>query len=84
VTSAEKENKRLRFIASFEGGKGVISLKAVPVNHPFYALSGSDNMIVLHSNRYNRTPLVVRGPGAGADVTAAGVLAEIIGIAGLI
>ena len=57
-----------------------VSLKEVDTENPFYNLSGSDNMIVFKTNRYNDRPLVVKGPGAGAAVTAAGVFAEIIGI----
>ena len=76
----EQENKKLRFIASYENGKGTISLQRVGPDNPFYGLSDSDNMIVIHSKRYSNTPLVVRGPGAGAAVTAAGVLAEVISI----
>ena len=55
-------------------------MEAVDERHPFYSLSGSDNMIVLTTERYKERPLVVRGPGAGAEVTAAGVFAEIIKI----
>ena len=75
-----KEEKALRMIASLEKGKAKISLKSVDKNHPFYSLSGSDNMIVFTTERYKERPLVVRGPGAGAEVTAAGVFAEIISI----
>lgn len=80
LVSAQNENKRLRVIASSDGKSGEIALTAVSEGSPFYNLSGSDNMIVFHSERYSKTPLVIRGPGAGADVTAAGVLAEIINI----
>ena len=80
VKEAESENKKLRFIASYQNGKGVISLQKVGTDNPFFGLSGSDNMIVIYSERYSNTPLVVRGPGAGAAVTAAGVLAEVISI----
>jgi len=78
IEVTEEKNRRLRFIASYENGHGKISLQQVDIQNPFYSLSGSDNMIVIHSDRYSETPLVVRGPGAGADVTAAGLLAEII------
>jgi len=78
IKDAESENKKLRFIAKFENGEGSIALEAVDSESPFYGLSGSDNMISFSTERYSNTPLVVRGPGAGADVTAAGVLAEII------
>jgi len=84
VKEAEGEGKKLRFIASFEKGKGKIALQKVSQESPFYSLSGSDNMIVFNSKRYNVTPLVVRGPGAGADVTAAGVLSEIINISSML
>lgn len=78
---AEKANKALRVIASLnEAGQARIRLEAVETSSPFYFLSGSDNMIVFTSARYKDRPLVVRGPGAGAEVTAAGVFAEIISI----
>ncbi len=75
---AEGRGEKLRFIARYKDGHGTISLQSVDSRNPFYSLSGSDNMIVIYSDRYNETPLVVRGPGAGADVTAAGLLAEIL------
>lgn len=74
------EDKVLRMIASLDNGKAKISLQSVTTDHPFYTLSGSDNMIVFTTARYTDRPLVVRGPGAGAEVTAAGVFAEIISI----
>ncbi|MCI5080566.1 MAG: bifunctional aspartate kinase/homoserine dehydrogenase I, partial [Saprospiraceae bacterium] len=80
VDHAIKHNKKLRMVAKLEGEKASISLQEVDQNHPFYHLSGSDNMIVFTTDRYQERPLVVRGPGAGAEVTAAGVFAEIITI----
>ncbi|TAH26088.1 MAG: bifunctional aspartate kinase/homoserine dehydrogenase I [Cytophagales bacterium] len=77
---ADKEAKVLRFIASLEQGKAKVTLQAVDANHPFYSLSGSDNMIAFTTQRYKERPLVIKGPGAGAEVTAAGVFAEIISI----
>lgn len=77
---AEEENKVLRYMAVIENGQVDIVLKAVDATHPFYNLSGSDNMIVFTTERYKNNPLVVKGPGAGAEVTAAGVFAEIITI----
>lgn len=76
--SAKKENKYLRYIASFENGKIHISLQQVQQNSPFVSLAGSDNMIVFTTERYKERPLVIKGPGAGAEVTAAGLFAEII------
>ena len=81
---ADAAGKRLRLMASYTDGRGKIELQQVNSTSPFYSLSGTDNMIVIQSTRYNETPLVVRGPGAGASVTAAGVLAEIITISGII
>ncbi len=77
---ASANNKRLRMIAKLENGKASIGLEAVDDTHPFYSLSGSDNMIIFTTERYKERPLVIRGPGAGAEVTAAGVFAEIISI----
>ncbi len=82
--AAAKDGKVLRMIASLENGKASIAMKAVDASHPFYSLSGSDNMIVFTTERYKERPLVVRGPGAGAEVTAAGVFAEIITIGNLL
>ena len=77
---AATEGKVLRMVASLENGVASIGLQSVDVTHPFYQLSGSDNMIVFTSERYKDRPLVVRGPGAGAEVTAAGIFSEIIKI----
>ncbi len=77
---AEADGKVLRMIAKLENGEASIGLEAVDMSHPFYFLSGSDNMIVFTTDRYHDRPLVVRGPGAGAEVTAAGVFAEVIKI----
>lgn len=77
---AMKNGKVLRFIASLAKGKAKIELQEVDSSHPFYNLSGSDNIISFTTERYHDRPLVVKGPGAGAEVTAAGVFAEIISI----
>ncbi|WP_273447519.1 bifunctional aspartate kinase/homoserine dehydrogenase I [Neolewinella agarilytica] len=77
---AKAEGKVLRMIATLEGEKASVGMQAVDTDSPFYNLSGSDNMIVFTTDRYRERPLVVRGPGAGAEVTAAGVFAEIIKI----
>lgn len=78
---AAKQGKVLRYIATLEGDKAFISLQRLDASNPFYSLSGSDNMIVFTTDRYRERPLVIKGPGAGAEVTAAGVFAEIIRIA---
>src|SRR5690606_16885366 len=80
MKAAEKEGKKLRYIAGLENDKAFIKLEAVGPDSLFYAVSGSDNIIAYTSERYNDKPLVIKGPGAGAEVTAAGVFAEIISI----
>ena len=77
---ATKNNKVLRYIGKLEDGKVSINLQMVDEHHPFYTLSGSDNIISFTTNRYKDRPLVVKGPGAGAEVTAAGVFADIINV----
>ena len=77
---AEREAKVLRYIATLEDGKAGIRLAAVDQRHPFYDLSGSDNIIAFTTDRYLDRPLVIKGPGAGAEVTAAGVFADTIRI----
>lgn len=77
----EKENKRLRFVATCENGTCEVGLQEVGQNHPFYDLEGSNNIIQLTTERYNQYPMIIKGYGAGADVTAAGVFADIISIA---
>lgn len=77
---ATRENKVLRYIGKMEDGKVSISLQMVGEEHPFFTLSGSDNIISFSTNRYKERPLVVKGPGAGAEVTAAGVFADIINV----
>jgi aspartokinase/homoserine dehydrogenase 1 len=75
---AEKQGKVLRYIGVMENGKVAIRLEAVDGSHPFFALSGSDNIIAFTTSRYRQRPLVVKGPGAGAEVTAAGVFADLV------
>jgi aspartokinase/homoserine dehydrogenase 1 len=77
---AEKDGKVLRYIGKLENGKVTITLQMVDENHPFYMLSGSDNIISFTTDRYKERPLVVKGPGAGAEVTAAGVFADLINL----
>ncbi|MDH6355601.1 aspartokinase/homoserine dehydrogenase 1 [Dysgonomonas sp. PH5-45] len=79
----EKENKRLRFVAKYENGKCEVGLKEIEMNHPFYNLEGSNNIIQITTERYNEYPMIIKGYGAGASVTAAGVFADIISIANI-
>lgn len=76
----ETKGEKLRYMAVIENGKATVSLTAVGSQHPFYSLSGSDNIILLTTERYHERPMVIRGPGAGAAVTAAGVFADVIRI----
>ena len=77
---ASDSGKVLRYIGMLEDGKVSISLQMVDDSHPFYMLSGSDNIISFTTDRYKERPLVVKGPGAGAEVTAAGVFADIVNV----
>ncbi|MBR5849263.1 MAG: bifunctional aspartate kinase/homoserine dehydrogenase I [Bacteroidaceae bacterium] len=78
-----KEEKHWRFVAKFEGGKGSVSLCEVDRHHPFYHLEGSNNIILLTTERYKEFPMLIQGYGAGAGVTAAGVFADIMRIANI-
>ena len=77
---AESSGKVLRYIGKLENGKAAITLQMVDESHPFFTLSGSDNIISFTTDRYKERPLVVKGPGAGAEVTAAGVFADLINV----
>lgn len=80
VIDAEQRGSRLRYIATFENGSAKVGLKAVAEDHPFYQMEGSDNIIAVYS-KYYETPLVIKGPGAGANVTSAGILADLLKVA---
>ena len=77
----EKEHKHWRFVAKLEDGKASVGLQEVGANHPFYGLEGSNNIILLTTERYKEYPMMIQGYGAGAGVTAAGVFADIMSIA---
>jgi len=81
--AAEIAKKRFRFVASLQDGKVSVSLTTVGPSHPFYHLEGSNNVILLTTERYKEYPMVIKGYGAGAEVTAAGVFADIISIANI-
>lgn len=74
---------RYRFVAEYSNGKASIGLKEITASHPFYNIEGSNNMIALTTERYKEFPIVIKGYGAGAEVTAAGVFADIISIANI-
>ncbi len=79
----EKDDKRWRFVARMDHGKMSVSLEAVGRHHPFYSLEGSNNIVLLTTERYREYPMLIQGYGAGAGVTAAGVFANIMSIANI-
>ena len=79
----EKEKKRWRFVAKMDRGQTSVSLEAVDEHHPFYGLEGSNNIVLLTTERYREYPMLIQGYGAGAGVTAAGVFANIMSIANI-
>lgn len=79
----EAENKKWRFIARLDNGKGSIGLETVEAGSPFYNLEGSNNIVLITTERYREYPMLIQGYGAGASVTAAGVFADIMSIANI-
>jgi aspartokinase/homoserine dehydrogenase 1 len=79
----EAEDKRYRFVAEMDKGKCRLGLQAVDRSHPFYELEGSNNIIMITTERYDEFPMIIKGYGAGAAVTAAGIFADIISIANI-
>ena len=78
-----EEGKRWRFVATMDNGRTSVALKEVAANHPFYNLEGSNNIVLLTTERYKEYPMQIQGYGAGASVTAAGVFANIMSIANI-
>ncbi|MEO9050369.1 MAG: bifunctional aspartate kinase/homoserine dehydrogenase I, partial [Ginsengibacter sp.] len=75
---ANKAGKKLKFVATYENGSARVGLQEIDTNHDFYHLYGKDNVVLFYTDRYTGQPLVVKGAGAGAEVTASGVFADII------
>ena len=80
VNKAHANGHVLRYIATLENQKITIGLKEVDASHPFYQMDGADNVIAFTTKRYHDRPLVIKGPGAGAEVTASGVFADIVSL----
>jgi aspartokinase/homoserine dehydrogenase 1 len=79
IAAAAKENHKLHYVAAVnKEGKLSVSIESLPSTHPFSALKATDNMIVFTTHRYNKQPLIIQGPGAGAEVTAAGIFADLL------
>lgn len=76
--AAHKAGKKLKFVAKYENGKAAVGLQQIDSEHDFFHLYGKDNVVLFYTNRYTQQPLVVKGAGAGAEVTASGVFADII------
>lgn len=79
----EREGKRWRFVATMDHGSTSVALKEVGMEHPFYNLEGSNNIVLLTTERYKEYPMLIQGYGAGASVTAAGVFANVMSIANI-
>ncbi|WP_233901058.1 bifunctional aspartate kinase/homoserine dehydrogenase I [Tenacibaculum piscium] len=77
---ANDKNCRLKYVAEFAEGKAKVGLQHIPADHPFYNLEGSDNIVLFFTDRYPVNPLLIKGAGAGADVTASGIFADVIRI----
>ncbi len=75
---AAAEDSRLKYVASYQNGKAKVGLQHIPKDHPFYNLDGKDNIVLFYTNRYKDQPLIVKGAGAGAEVTASGIFGDII------
>lgn len=84
--AAAKENKVVRFVGAIdvEGGKVKVGLEKFDKSHPIAALKGSDNIINFYTQRYGANPLIVQGAGAGGEVTAMGVLADVLRVVRLV
>lgn len=77
---ATTQNCRLKYVAEFENGKAKVGLQLINKEHPFYNLEGKDNIVLFYTDRYNDQPLLIKGAGAGAAVTASGIFADVIRI----
>jgi aspartokinase/homoserine dehydrogenase 1 len=77
---ADKAGKKLRYVAVFNNGKAKVGLQMADASQPYFQLDGKDNIVLIYSQRYSEQPLVIKGAGAGADVTASGVFADIVSI----
>ena len=80
LAEAKQKDSRLKFVASFENGKANVGLQFIPSDSPFYNLEGKDNIVQFYTDRYVDQPLLIKGAGAGAAVTASGIFADVIRI----
>ena len=80
LENAERQGAKMKYVAQLENRKAKVGIQLVKEGHDFYNLEGSDNIILFYTNRYKEQPLIVKGAGAGAEVTASGIFADIIRI----
>jgi aspartokinase/homoserine dehydrogenase 1 len=80
LADAKSNDSRLKFVAQFDNGKASVGLQMIPAAHPFYNLEGKDNIVLFYTDRYIDQPLLIKGAGAGAAVTASGIFADVIRI----
>ena len=78
LDEADSKNAKLKFVATFNEGQAAVGLQHISQENEMYHLYGKDNIVLFHTDRYNEQPLVIKGAGAGADVTASGVFADIL------
>lgn len=78
--SAKLKSKKLKYVANFSKGKSEVGIQEISLNHPFYNLEGKDNIVLFYTDRYSDLPLIIKGAGAGAEVTASGIFADVIRI----
>ena len=83
LEKAEKAQSKLKYVASYKNGKANVGLQFIPKDHPFYNLEGKDNIVSFYTKRYIEQPLIIKGAGAGASVTASGLFADIIQVGNL-
>ncbi|HDZ03781.1 hypothetical protein LCGC14_0127010 [marine sediment metagenome] len=79
-TSAKNGDSKLKYVAQFDNGNASVGLQEIPKGHDFYNLEGSDNIVLFYTERYPNQPMIIKGAGAGAAVTASGIFADIIRI----
>lgn len=85
VSDSQARGEKLAYVGSIEPDRGIaVSIQSYPQDHPFARLQGTDNMLIFHTERYHQQPLVIQGPGAGAQVTAAGVFADLLRLVALL
>jgi aspartokinase/homoserine dehydrogenase 1 len=80
LAEAKSKDCRIKFVASFDNGNASVGLQFIPKESPFYNLEGKDNIVEFYTDRYIDQPLIIKGAGAGAAVTASGIFADVIRI----